>query len=85
MDVLKKANTILPQVVIATTILALVYPPSFTWFTSRLDNNPFVPKYISPFRFSLKLCNAIYYSKILIAYLLFLYERKTIPVIMPRL
>ncbi|KAI7746541.1 hypothetical protein M8C21_004683 [Ambrosia artemisiifolia] len=34
-DVLKKANSILPQVVIATTILALVYPPSFTWFTSR--------------------------------------------------
>ncbi|MFS7924102.1 putative Bile acid:sodium symporter/arsenical resistance protein Acr3 [Helianthus anomalus] len=35
LDVLKKANSILPQVVIATTILALVYPPSFTWFTSR--------------------------------------------------
>lgn len=34
-DVLKKANSVLPQVVLATTILALVYPPSFTWFTSR--------------------------------------------------
>ncbi|XP_023752837.1 probable sodium/metabolite cotransporter BASS5, chloroplastic isoform X1 [Lactuca sativa] len=34
-DVLKKANSILPQVVLASTILALVYPPSFTWFTSR--------------------------------------------------
>ncbi|CAH1453722.1 unnamed protein product [Lactuca virosa] len=34
-DVLKKANSILPQVVLASTILALVFPPSFTWFTSR--------------------------------------------------
>ncbi|GKB94415.1 probable sodium/metabolite cotransporter BASS5, chloroplastic isoform X1 [Tanacetum coccineum] len=34
-DVLKKANSVLPQVVLASTILALVYPPSFTWFTSR--------------------------------------------------
>ncbi|GJY06141.1 probable sodium/metabolite cotransporter BASS5, chloroplastic isoform X1 [Tanacetum coccineum] len=34
-DVLKNANSMFPQVVIASTILALVYPPSFTWFTSR--------------------------------------------------
>ncbi|XP_058215650.1 probable sodium/metabolite cotransporter BASS6, chloroplastic isoform X1 [Rhododendron vialii] len=34
-DILKGANSILPQVVLASTILALVYPPSFTWFTSR--------------------------------------------------
>lgn len=33
--VLKNANSILPQVVIASTMLALLYPPSFTWFTSR--------------------------------------------------
>ncbi|KAL1201660.1 putative sodium/metabolite cotransporter BASS6 [Cardamine amara subsp. amara] len=34
-DTLKKANSILPHVVLASTILALLYPPSFTWFTSR--------------------------------------------------
>ncbi|CAA7057571.1 unnamed protein product [Microthlaspi erraticum] len=34
-DTLKKANTILPHVVLASTVLALLYPPSFTWFTSR--------------------------------------------------
>jgi len=33
--ILKEANSILPQVVLASTILALLYPPSFTWFTSR--------------------------------------------------
>ncbi|CAL5359944.1 unnamed protein product [Camellia sinensis] len=33
--ILKGANSILPQVVIASTVLALLYPPSFTWFTSR--------------------------------------------------
>ncbi|RAL54662.1 unnamed protein product [Cuscuta campestris] len=33
--VLKGANSILPHVVLGSTILALVYPPSFTWFTSR--------------------------------------------------
>ncbi|KAL1828435.1 probable sodium/metabolite cotransporter BASS5, chloroplastic isoform X1 [Daucus carota subsp. sativus] len=35
LDILKGANRILPHVVIASTVLALVYPPSFTWFTSR--------------------------------------------------
>lgn len=35
MKILKGANSILPQVVIASTVLALLYPPSFTWFTSR--------------------------------------------------
>lgn len=35
LTVLKGANSFLPQVVLASTILALVYPPSFTWFTNR--------------------------------------------------
>ncbi|XP_020549824.1 probable sodium/metabolite cotransporter BASS5, chloroplastic isoform X1 [Sesamum indicum] len=35
MTVLKGANSFLPQVVLASTVLALVYPPSFTWFTNR--------------------------------------------------
>ncbi|GFP81835.1 probable sodium/metabolite cotransporter bass5 chloroplastic [Phtheirospermum japonicum] len=35
MTILKGANTFLPQVVLASTVLALVYPPSFTWFTNR--------------------------------------------------
>lgn len=34
-ETLKKANSILPHVVLASTLLALLYPPSFTWFTSR--------------------------------------------------
>ncbi|KAF5734448.1 sodium/metabolite cotransporter BASS6 chloroplastic isoform X1 [Tripterygium wilfordii] len=34
-DILKQANSLLPHVVIASTLLALVYPPSFSWFTSR--------------------------------------------------
>ncbi|XP_022738527.1 probable sodium/metabolite cotransporter BASS6, chloroplastic isoform X1 [Durio zibethinus] len=34
-EILKQSNSILPHVVLASTILALVYPPSFTWFTSR--------------------------------------------------
>ncbi|KAK8482007.1 hypothetical protein V6N13_073495 [Hibiscus sabdariffa] len=34
-DILKQSNSILPHVILASTILALVYPPSFTWFTSR--------------------------------------------------
>ncbi|XP_021901749.1 probable sodium/metabolite cotransporter BASS6, chloroplastic isoform X2 [Carica papaya] len=32
---LKEANSLLPHVVLASTLLALAYPPSFTWFTSR--------------------------------------------------
>ncbi|KAL1548190.1 putative sodium/metabolite cotransporter bass5, chloroplastic, variant 2 [Salvia divinorum] len=35
LTILKGANSFLPQVVLASTILALVYPPSFTWFTNR--------------------------------------------------
>lgn len=35
LEILKQSNSILPHVVLASTILALVYPPSFTWFTSR--------------------------------------------------
>ncbi|KAJ6836857.1 putative sodium/metabolite cotransporter BASS5, chloroplastic [Iris pallida] len=35
LKILKGANSVIPQVVIASTVLALVYPPSFTWFTNR--------------------------------------------------
>ncbi|XWS61884.1 hypothetical protein CRYUN_Cryun07bG0162800 [Craigia yunnanensis] len=35
LEILKQSNSVLPHVVLASTILALVYPPSFTWFTSR--------------------------------------------------
>ncbi|KAL5727965.1 putative sodium/metabolite cotransporter bass5 [Ranunculus cassubicifolius] len=35
LDILKGANSIIPQVVIASTVLALIFPPSFTWFTTR--------------------------------------------------
>ncbi|KNA12268.1 hypothetical protein SOVF_127400 [Spinacia oleracea] len=34
-DILSKASSFLPHVVLASTLLALVYPPSFTWFTNR--------------------------------------------------
>ncbi|KAF3448434.1 hypothetical protein FNV43_RR09147 [Rhamnella rubrinervis] len=34
-NILKKSNSFLPHVVLASTLLALIYPPSFTWFTSR--------------------------------------------------
>lgn len=33
--VLSKANSFLPHIVLASTLLALIYPPSFTWFTNR--------------------------------------------------
>nr|XP_043627504.1 probable sodium/metabolite cotransporter BASS6, chloroplastic [Erigeron canadensis] len=35
LEVLQNANSILPQVVLISTILASVRPSSFTWFTSR--------------------------------------------------
>ncbi|XP_020588969.1 probable sodium/metabolite cotransporter BASS5, chloroplastic isoform X2 [Phalaenopsis equestris] len=35
LSILKSANSIIPHVVLASTVLALVYPPSFTWFTTR--------------------------------------------------
>uniref|UniRef100_A0A0D9XFS3 Uncharacterized protein n=1 Tax=Leersia perrieri TaxID=77586 RepID=A0A0D9XFS3_9ORYZ len=35
LKILKSANTIIPHIVLGSTILALVYPPSFTWFTTR--------------------------------------------------
>ncbi|KAH6778934.1 Sodium Bile acid symporter family [Perilla frutescens var. hirtella] len=35
LTILKGANSFLPQVVLASTILALLYPPSFSWFTNR--------------------------------------------------
>ncbi|KAL8141703.1 hypothetical protein V2J09_014735 [Rumex salicifolius] len=35
LDILSRSNSILPHVTLASTILALMYPPSFTWFTSR--------------------------------------------------
>ncbi|XP_073047797.1 probable sodium/metabolite cotransporter BASS5, chloroplastic isoform X3 [Primulina eburnea] len=33
--ILRAANSFLPQVVIASTVLALIFPPSFKWFTNR--------------------------------------------------
>ncbi|CAN6480281.1 unnamed protein product [Victoria cruziana] len=35
LKVLENANSYLPHAVVASTFLALVYPPSFTWFTTR--------------------------------------------------
>ncbi|MFS7897594.1 hypothetical protein Hanom_Chr04g00309311 [Helianthus anomalus] len=35
LEVLQNANSILPQVVLISTILAFLRPSSFTWFTSR--------------------------------------------------
>ncbi|CAD6224174.1 unnamed protein product [Miscanthus lutarioriparius] len=35
LKILKSANSIIPHIVLGSTILALVYPPSFTWFTTR--------------------------------------------------
>ncbi|XP_021630670.1 probable sodium/metabolite cotransporter BASS6, chloroplastic isoform X2 [Manihot esculenta] len=35
LNILKQSNSLLPHAVLASTLLALVYPPSFTWFTSR--------------------------------------------------
>ncbi|KAK8916727.1 hypothetical protein KSP39_PZI022712 [Platanthera zijinensis] len=34
-SILKRANSLIPQIVLASTVLALVFPPSFTWFTTR--------------------------------------------------
>ncbi|OVA07722.1 Bile acid:sodium symporter [Macleaya cordata] len=33
--ILKGANSVIPHVVLASTVLALIFPPSFTWFTTR--------------------------------------------------
>ncbi|KAJ0264829.1 sodium/metabolite cotransporter BASS5 [Hirschfeldia incana] len=35
MEVLKKANSFIPHVILSSTVLALLYPPSFTWFKPR--------------------------------------------------
>ncbi|PIA49911.1 hypothetical protein AQUCO_01300562v1 [Aquilegia coerulea] len=35
LKILKGANSIIPHVVLASTVLALIFPPSFTWFTTR--------------------------------------------------
>ncbi|KAG8057453.1 hypothetical protein GUJ93_ZPchr0002g25064 [Zizania palustris] len=35
LKILKSANTVIPHIVLGSTILALAYPPSFTWFTTR--------------------------------------------------
>ncbi|KAI4327051.1 hypothetical protein L6164_019554 [Bauhinia variegata] len=35
LEILKESNSLLPHVVLASTLLALIFPPSFTWFTSR--------------------------------------------------
>ncbi|KAH9721553.1 putative sodium/metabolite cotransporter BASS6 [Citrus sinensis] len=34
-NILKQSNSFLPHVVLGSTMLALVFPPSFTWFTAR--------------------------------------------------
>ncbi|XP_023752836.1 probable sodium/metabolite cotransporter BASS5, chloroplastic [Lactuca sativa] len=34
-EIPKTTNSLLPQVVLASTILVLIFPPSYTWFTSR--------------------------------------------------
>ncbi|KAG7028355.1 putative sodium/metabolite cotransporter BASS6, chloroplastic, partial [Cucurbita argyrosperma subsp. argyrosperma] len=33
--ILKQSNSLLPHVVLASTLVALIFPPSFSWFTSR--------------------------------------------------
>ncbi|RDX70872.1 putative sodium/metabolite cotransporter BASS5, chloroplastic, partial [Mucuna pruriens] len=35
LEILKQSNSFLPHVLIASTLLALIYPRSLTWFTSR--------------------------------------------------
>ncbi|PKU83733.1 putative sodium/metabolite cotransporter BASS5, chloroplastic [Dendrobium catenatum] len=35
LKILKRANSFIPHIVLASTVLALVYPRSFTWFTTR--------------------------------------------------
>ncbi|XP_057449890.1 probable sodium/metabolite cotransporter BASS5, chloroplastic isoform X2 [Lotus japonicus] len=35
LEILKQSNSFLPHVLIATTLLALIFPPSLTWFTTR--------------------------------------------------
>ncbi|XP_031391846.1 probable sodium/metabolite cotransporter BASS5, chloroplastic isoform X2 [Punica granatum] len=35
LKILKESNSFLPHVVLASTLLAIFYPPSFTWFTNR--------------------------------------------------
>ncbi|XP_058778242.1 probable sodium/metabolite cotransporter BASS5, chloroplastic isoform X1 [Vicia villosa] len=35
LEILKNSNSLLPPAVLASTLLALIYPPSLTWFTTR--------------------------------------------------
>ncbi|KAJ1416058.1 Sodium/solute symporter superfamily [Sesbania bispinosa] len=35
LEILKQSNSFLPHVLIASTVLALTFPPSLTWFTTR--------------------------------------------------
>ncbi|XP_078173714.1 putative sodium/metabolite cotransporter BASS5, chloroplastic [Carex rostrata] len=35
LKILRGANSVIPHIVLGSTVLALVYPPSFTWFTTR--------------------------------------------------
>ncbi|XP_061357793.1 probable sodium/metabolite cotransporter BASS5, chloroplastic [Gastrolobium bilobum] len=35
LKILKQSNSFLPHAVLASTLLALIFPPSLTWFTSR--------------------------------------------------
>ncbi|KAL9328647.1 hypothetical protein ACSQ67_003650 [Phaseolus vulgaris] len=37
LEILKQSNSYLPHVLIASLLLALIYPPSLTWFTSSLN------------------------------------------------
>ncbi len=34
-NILKHSNAYLPHAIVASTVLALVYPPSFAWFTTK--------------------------------------------------
>ncbi|KAH1267474.1 putative sodium/metabolite cotransporter BASS5, chloroplastic [Glycine max] len=38
LEILKQSNSYLPHVLIASILLALIYPPSLTWFTSSKMN-----------------------------------------------
>jgi hypothetical protein len=35
LEILKNSNSLLPPAILASTLLALIFPPSLTWFTTR--------------------------------------------------
>ncbi|KEH27447.1 putative Bile acid:sodium symporter/arsenical resistance protein Acr3 [Medicago truncatula] len=35
LDILKNSNSLLPPAIVSSTLLALIFPPSLTWFTTR--------------------------------------------------